>query len=106
MKISNNVHILMIKQLFYYWQFVPEAERDELFTLTNVSDIAVKDNGGYEFPSIGVEGTYYTLNFSGADPNDVLDAKSDFMHVSLEREADGSMGYRLELACDGKRVVK
>src|SRR3546814_761504 len=57
--------------------------------------MAVKDNGGYEFPSIGVEGTYYTLNFSGADPNDGLDAKLDFTPVSLEREEDGSMGYKV-----------
>src|SRR5690606_11059341 len=95
MKIPNNVHIRMIKQYFHYWQYVPEEERDELFTLTNVSDIAIKDNGVASFPSIGVEFNYLVLNFRGADPNDGLDARLDFTPISLERQEDGSMGYKV-----------
>src|SRR5690606_21294218 len=55
LKIPNNVHISMIKQLFHYWEFVPDDEKDLRFTLNNVKSIGPADDVTVTFPTIGVE---------------------------------------------------
>lgn len=94
LKVPNNVHIQMIKQLFHYYEYVPESERDGLFKLTNVTNVEPKDRDKVTFPSIGVELTYRTLLFQG-DLDDGRPATLEFTPILLERNDDGSTGYKL-----------
>ena len=94
LKIPNNVHIDMIKQLFHYWEFVPDAEKDALFTLNNVTSIEPRDEDRVTFPPIGVELTYRILRFEG-DLNDGKLASIEFTPIMLERNEDGSTGYKV-----------
>lgn len=94
LKIPNNVHITMIKQLFHYWEYVPEAERDALFTLENVTSIEPKDRDYVTFPTLGIELTYRTLLFQG-NVADNLPATLEFTAIMLERNPDGSTGYKV-----------
>lgn len=94
MKIPNNVHIQMIKQLFHYYEFVPEAARASLFKLTNVTNIEPRDRDKVSFPTLGIELTYRTLLFQG-NIADNLPATLEFTPIMLERKNDGSTGYKV-----------
>lgn len=94
LKIPNNVHIAMIKQLFHYYEFVPEADRPALFTLNNVTDIVPTNRDHVTFPTLGIELTYRTLVVRGAlIPGQP--ASIDFTPIMLENNPDGSVGYRV-----------
>lgn len=94
LKIPNNVHIDMIKQLFHYWEFVPDDEKDLLFALNNVKSIVPADDVTVTFPTIGVEITYRTLRIEG-DLDDNKPTSIDYTPVMLERNADGSTDYKV-----------
>ncbi len=94
LKIPNNVHIDMIKQLFHYWEFVPDGEKDALFKLNNITNIEPKDRDKVSFPTIGVELTYRTLMFDG-DLADGKLASIEYTPIMLERNPDGSTGYKI-----------
>lgn len=94
LKIPNNVHIDMIKQLFHYWEFVPDDEKDLLFTLNNIKSIGLKDDATVTFPTIGVEITYRVLRFDG-DLDDGKPASIDFTPIMLESNPDGSTSYKV-----------
>ncbi|MBD1424695.1 fasciclin domain-containing protein [Sphingobacterium arenae] len=94
LKIPNNVHISMIKQLFHYWEFVPDDEKDLRFTLNNVKSIGPADDVTVTFPTIGVEITYRTLRIEG-DLEDNKPTSIDYTPVMLERNADGSTDYKV-----------
>ncbi|GGH06087.1 fasciclin domain-containing protein [Sphingobacterium alkalisoli] len=96
MKIPNNVHIKMIKQLFHYYEYVPDALKDDLFTVSNYSTIVPTDRDCMCFPAIGVEGIYRTLVLRGeGDVNDGSPVSIDFTPLMLERASDGSIGYKI-----------
>ncbi|MFD1768628.1 fasciclin domain-containing protein [Sphingobacterium suaedae] len=94
LKIPNNVHIQMIKQLFHYYEFVPDDQRDALFKLSHVTNIEPKDRDKVSFPTIGVELTYRTLLFQG-NLTDNQPATLEFTPIMLERKGDGSTGYKV-----------
>ncbi|WP_257669688.1 fasciclin domain-containing protein [Parapedobacter tibetensis] len=94
LKIPNNVHIQMIKQLFHYWEFVPEGDKPALFTLHNVTDIVPTNRDHVTFPTLGIELTYRTLMIRG-DLVAGQPASIDFTPVLLEQRPDGSSGYRV-----------
>lgn len=94
LKIPNNVHIDMIKQLFHYWEFVPDNEKDLLFTLNNIQSIGLHDDANVTFPTIGVELTYRVLRFAG-DLDDGEPASIDFTPIMLESKPDGSTSYKI-----------
>ncbi|WP_437921060.1 fasciclin domain-containing protein [Sphingobacterium sp. LRF_L2] len=94
LKIPNNVHISMIKQLFHYWEYIPESERDALFKFTNVTNVQPKDQDKVTFPTIGVELTYRTLLIQG-NLADNLPATMECTPIMLERKQDGSTGYKV-----------
>src|SRR5690606_12607878 len=94
LKIPNNVHIDMIKQLFHYWEFVPDDEKDALFKLNNIKNIEPKDRDKVSVPTIGVELTYRTLMFEGEADDDQL-ASIEYTPIMLERNEDGSTGYKV-----------
>lgn len=94
LKIPNNVHIKMIKQLFHYYEYVPENEKANLFTLANVTNIEPKDRDKVSFPTLGIELTYRTLLIRG-DIADNKPASIDFTPIMLERKPDGSTGYKM-----------
>lgn len=94
LKIPNNEHIDMIKQFFHYWEFVPESEKDALFTLNNVTSIQPNDDLTVEFPTLGIEVTYRTLHIHG-DLDDGLPASIEFTPIMLEQKPDGSTGYKV-----------
>ncbi|MBD1420476.1 fasciclin domain-containing protein [Sphingobacterium chuzhouense] len=94
LKIPNNIHIDMIKQLFHYWEFVPDAEKEALFTLNNVTGIRPHDETTVTFPTIGVELTYRTLRIEGG----LIEGQPisiEFTPIMLERHPDGSTGYKV-----------
>lgn len=94
LKIPNNVHIDMIKQLFHYWEFVPDDEKDALFKLNNVTSIQPHDETTVTFPTIGIELTYRTLRVQG----DIIEgqpASIEFTPIMLEQHSDGSTGYKV-----------
>lgn len=95
LKIPNNVHIQMIKQLFHYWEFVPDEEKAELFTLNNVTEVLPTNQDNVSFPSIGIDSwTYRTLIVRGAlIPGKPLSI--DFTPIMLENNPDGTTGYRV-----------
>lgn len=94
LKIPNNVHIDMIKQLFHNWEFVPDAEKDALFTLNNVTNIEPRDGDKVSFPTIGVELTYRLLRVEGG-LIEGQPASIEYTPIMLERNADGSTGYKV-----------
>jgi hypothetical protein len=94
LKIPNNVHIKMIKQLFHYYEYVPEALKPDLFTLNNVTSIVPVDGDGKQFPAIGVDDVYRLLVIKGALIPD-KPASIDFTPVMLERTADGTTVHKV-----------
>lgn len=94
LKIPNNVHISMIKQLFHYWEFVPDDEKDLLFALNNVKSIGPANDVTVTFPTIGVEITYRSLRIEG-DLEDNKSTSIDYTPIMLERNADGSTDYKV-----------
>ncbi|UCS94986.1 fasciclin domain-containing protein [Echinicola marina] len=89
LKIPNNVHISAIKQLFYYYEFVPDEQRDELFTFHNTSEIRIQATDNYSFPNINVSGTYTILRLFGEDiPGQPLAV--DYTPVKLDKNEDGT----------------
>jgi len=94
LKIPNNVHIQMIKQLFHYWEYVTDEEKPALFTLSNVTDIAPVNRDNVSFPELGIELTYRTLMVKG----DLIQGKPasiDFTPIMLQKNEDGSTGYKV-----------
>lgn len=94
LKIPNNVHIRMIKQLFHYWEYVPDAEKEALFTLNNVTDIVPTNRDKANFPSLGLEYIYRTLLIRGGLVEGAP-ASIEFTPILLETNPDGSTGYRV-----------
>ncbi len=94
LKIPNNVHISMIKQLFHYWEFVPDDEKDLLFALNNVKSIGPANDVTVTFPTIDVEITYRSLRIEG-DLEDNKSTSIDYTPIMLERNADGSTDYKV-----------
>lgn len=94
LKIPNNVHISMIKQLFHYWEFVPDEEKDALFTVNHAKSIGLANDVTVAFPTIGVEITYRTLRIEG-DLEDNKPVSIDYTPVMLERKDDGSTDYNV-----------
>ncbi|MBD8490693.1 fasciclin domain-containing protein [Echinicola sp. CAU 1574] len=89
LKIPNNVHISAIKQLFYYYEFVPDEQRDELFTFNNATEIRSQGTDNYSFPSLNVSGTYTILRLFGDNiPGQPLSV--DYTPVKLDKNDDGS----------------
>ncbi|AWW33336.1 fasciclin domain-containing protein [Echinicola strongylocentroti] len=89
LKIPNNVHISAIKQLFYYYEFVPDEQRDELFTFHNATEIRAQGTDNYSFPSLNVSGTYTILRLFGDNiPGQPLAV--DYTPVKLDRNEDGT----------------
>ena len=84
----------MIKQLFHYYEYVPENEKANLFGLANVTAIEPKDRDKVSFPTLGIELTYRTLLIRG-DIADNKPASINFTPIMLERKPDGSTGYKV-----------
>lgn len=96
LKIPNNVHIKMIKQLFHYWEYVPEEIKPDLFTLTNVTNIVAQDGDGRKFPAIGVDDVYRLLLVHGeSQPAPGMEWSIDFTPLMLDRAPDGSTTYKV-----------
>ncbi|HMR19468.1 MAG TPA: fasciclin domain-containing protein [Sphingobacterium sp.] len=96
LKIPNNVHIKMIKQLFHYWEYVPEDIKPELFTLNNVTNIVPQDGDGKVFPAIGVDEVYRLLLVYGdPQPSSDMPWSIDFTPLMLERAPDGTTTYKV-----------
>ena len=93
LKIPNNVHIDMIKQLFHYYEFVPDEEKDALFKLNNITNVEPHDGDHVTFPTINVELTYRLLRLEG-DVEDNKPASIEFTPIMLDRKDDGSTTYR------------
>lgn len=94
LKIPNNVHIKMIKQLFHYWEYVPEDIKPSLFTLNNVTSVVPTDGDGMKFPAIGVDGVYRLLLINGGLVPD-KPASIEFTPLMLDRASDGSTTYKV-----------
>lgn len=89
LKIPNNVHIGKIKSLFHYYSFVPEDQKDALFTFSNAIEVQPKATDSYSFPSINVAGTYTILYMKG-DIEDGEPLSVDFTPVKLDANNDGT----------------
>jgi len=94
LKIPNNVHIQMIKQLFHYWEYVPDMDKPALFTLSNVTEVTPTNRDHVTFPTLGIELTYRTLLIKG-DLIAGQPASIDFTPVMLQKNQDGSTGYKV-----------
>ncbi|MFD2036838.1 fasciclin domain-containing protein [Belliella marina] len=89
LKIPNNVHIAMIKQLFHYYDFVPDEKKEELFTFHNATNIVTQVTDNYSFPTINVSGAYTILRvFGGNIPGSPVAV--DFTPVMLATNPDGT----------------
>ncbi len=89
LKIPNNVHISAIKQLFHYYDFVPEGQKEELFTFHNATEIRAQVTDNYSFPSLNISGSYTILRLFGDDiPGKPLAV--DYTPVKLEKNEDGT----------------
>lgn len=94
LKIPNNVHISMIKQLFHYYEYVPEAERPNLFTSTNITNIVLRNGPTVNFPNLGITGfTYRMLEITGTAGD--TPTALDFTAIMLDRNEAGEVGYKI-----------
>lgn len=89
LKIPNNVHISAIKQLFYYYEFVPDEMRDELFTFHNATEVRSQVTDNYSFPNINVSGSYTILRLFG-DNVEGQPLAVDYTPVKLDKNEDGT----------------
>ncbi|SUI96688.1 Fasciclin domain [Sphingobacterium spiritivorum] len=94
LKVPNNVHIDMIKQFFHYWEYVPDNEKGNLFTVLNATSVVPTDRDNASFPTLGLEYKYRTLVLKGAK---IAGAplSIDFTPVLTVRNSDGSTGYKV-----------
>ncbi|WP_160066826.1 fasciclin domain-containing protein [Sphingobacterium bovisgrunnientis] len=94
LKIPNNVHIRMIKQLFHYYEYVPEDEKPNLFKMYNVTSIGPVDRDKVTFASLGISLTYRVLQFQG-NRDDGLPAALDFTALMLETTPSGETKHKV-----------
>ncbi|MCA5003867.1 fasciclin domain-containing protein [Sphingobacterium bovistauri] len=94
LKIPNNVHIKMIKQLFHYYEYVPANEKEQLFKAYNVTSIGPVDRDNVNFATLGFRWIYRVLQYMG-DRNDGEPAALDFTAIMLETTPTGETKHKV-----------
>ncbi|TJZ61130.1 fasciclin domain-containing protein [Sphingobacterium olei] len=95
LKIPNNVHISMIKQLFHYWESVPDDIKPSLFTTTDITSIVPTVTDNVNFPALGITGYPYRYLLIQGDAAEASVPSLDFTAIMLEQDATGATTYKV-----------